>query len=178
MASFSEEEFDYRRIDVWAIVAYGGLATVAQHRRGNYLAWLRRHGYEVTSLDCTLGIIETVKSIERLLRWKEQFGYTLESRRLNLDALRDGFEFDVPEQGGVVLELVRPDIAWQDDPRWVIGLLSIAQEHCRFHLAFGRRFFTLLVLNEQSPLVGQVVEQSLVPSLFSGMSDTDDILRR
>lgn len=175
MAAFSEEDFDYRRIDVCAIVENSGLATVAQHRRGNYLAWLRRHGYEVTSLDCMLGIIETVKSIGRLLGWKEQFGYTLESRRLNLDALRDGFEFDVPERGGRVLELVRPDVAWQDNPRWVIGLLSIAQEHCRFHLAFGRHFFTLLVLPEQSPVVGQVVEQCSVPFPFSGMSDTDDI---
>jgi hypothetical protein len=87
-----------------------------------------------------------VRYFGELFRWEEQFGYSLDSGVVNLDALRDGFDFEVPEQGGVVLELAQPDVMWREDPKWLLGLLSIIQEHSRFHLAFGCRFFALLYL--------------------------------
>ena len=98
-----------------------------------------------------------------MVRWEEQFGYALESGQRNLDALRDGFEFDVPSDGGHVFELVRPDVIWQEDARWLLGLLAIAQEHSLVHLALGRRFFTLLIVPNESPLIGQAIEQITVP---------------
>jgi len=158
---------DWNRIDVSAIVGpTGGLATIDERRHPACREWLRRHGYAIDSLDCRPGLAEAVPALGRMLRWQAQFGYSLGTGDRNLDALRDGFEFDVPEGGGRVLEVVRADLAWQEDPRWLVGLLSIAQEHSRRQLALGRRFFALLVIPEHSLLVGAAIEQTQVPCPF------------
>jgi hypothetical protein len=91
--------------------------------------------------------------------------------------LREGYEIDtfdcgpglavaIPEGGGRVFEVIRPDLAWEEDRRWLCGLLAIAQEHCRQQLAIGRRFFALLVVPEQSPLIGAVVGEVRVPGVY------------
>jgi hypothetical protein len=164
MAAFTE--LDWARIDTWAIVAFRGVATIDERRRSKCLEWLRRNGYEVESLDCSRGLVHAVPELERLLGWEQQFGYTPEPHNRNLDALRDGFEFDVPVDGGKVLELVRADVAWREDARWLLGLLAISEEATRRELALGRRFFTLLVLPDKSPLVGQTIEAATVPAPF------------
>ena len=164
MAAFTE--LDWTRIDVVAIMAFRGIATIDEQRRSKCLDWLRRNGYGVESLDCSRGLVHALSELGRMLGWQQQFGYTLEPDIRNLDALRDGFEFDVPVDGGKVLELVRADLAWQEDARWLLGLLAIAEEATRRELALGRRFFTLLVLPEKSPLVGQAIETATVPVPF------------
>jgi hypothetical protein len=163
MAAFTE--LDWRRIDVGAIVTFGGVACIDERRRGKCLEWLRRNGYEIESLDCSRGLAYAVPELGRMLRWQEQFGYVLRPDSRNLDTLRDGFEFDIPEGGGKVFELVRADLAWQEDAGWFLGLLAIAQEATRRELALGKRFFTLLVLPEKSSLIGQAIEAA-VPALF------------
>ena len=100
MAVFSTQEYDYGRFDFNTIIS-GGLATVAQHEQSKHLAWLTRHGYEVTSLDCTLGIKEMVRTFGRLFSWEENFGYSIENGSVNLSALSDGFGFSVSETGGM-----------------------------------------------------------------------------
>jgi hypothetical protein len=102
----------------------------------------------------------------RLLCWEQQFGYSLSSDSRNLCALRDGFQFDIPEGGGHVFEIIRPEIAWEEDSLWLRGLLSIAQEHSRRQLALGRRFLTLLVVPERSPLIGAVIAETKVPGTY------------
>jgi hypothetical protein len=165
VAAFSE--LDWRRIDVQAILAHGGLATIEKRRHAACREWLVRHGYEIDSLDCRPGLSIAVPELGRMLRWEEQFGYALQPDSRNLDALRDGFEFEIPEGGGRVLEILGPDLAWEEDPRWLCGLLSIAQEHCREQLALGRRFFALLVVPDgRSPLIGVVIEDQRVPGPF------------
>jgi hypothetical protein len=57
-------------------------------------------------------------------------------------------------------------VAWQEDARWLLGLLAIAQEATRRQLALGKRFFTLLVLSENSPLIGQTIDTTTVPVMF------------
>jgi hypothetical protein len=164
LAAFAD--LDWGRIDVWAIVGCAGLATIDERRHPRCLEWLRRHGYEIDSLDCSRGLSEAIPELGRLLRWDQQFGYSLGPDSRNLDALRDGFEFDVPEGGGRVFQIIRADLAWQEDSRWLLGLLAIAQERSRWQLAHGRRFFTLLVLPERSSLVGAVIKETTVPSPF------------
>ena len=165
MAAFAALDWD--RIDVFAIVgATGGLATIDDRRHTACREWLQRHGYAIDSLDCRSGLAETVPALGRMLGWQQQFGYSLGPRERNLDALRDGFEFAIPDGGGRVLEVVRPDFAWREDPRWLLGLLSIAREYSRRQLALGRRFFALLVIPEDSPLVGAAIEQAQVPCSF------------
>ena len=164
MAAFVE--LDWSRIDVLAIVAFRGIATIDEGRRGKCLDWLRRNGYGIESLDCSRGLVHTVPELGNMLGWLQQFGYTLEADNRNLDALRDGFNFNVPLDGGKVFELVRADVAWREDARWLLGLLAIAEEASRRELAFGRRFFTLLVLPEKSPLIGQAIETTSVPVTF------------
>jgi hypothetical protein len=159
-------ELDWSRIDVLALVAFEGVATIDDRRRDKCLNWLRQNGYEVASLDCSRGLAHTIPELGRILGWEGQFGYTLQADNRNLNALRDGFEFEVPEAGGKVFELVRADIVWQEDARWLLGLLSIARETARRELALGRRFFSLLVLPEGSPLIGQTIDEATVPSLF------------
>jgi hypothetical protein len=164
MAAFNE--LDWSRIDIHAIVGSRGIATIDERRRSKCLEWLGRNGYEVESLDCGRGVKHAVPELGRMLGWQQQFGYTLGPDNRNLDALRDGFEFEVSEEGGKVFELVRPDVTWQQDARWLLGLLAIAEEASRRKLAVGRRFFTLLVLPEKSPLMGQTIEAITVPMPF------------
>jgi|SRR5579884_2416861 len=164
MAAFTE--FDWSRIDVFAIVADRGIATIEERRRSKCLEWLRRNGYEVQSLDCSGGLVHAIPELGRMLGWQQQFGYSLTPDNRNLNALRDGFDFDVPVNGGKVLELVRADLAWQEDAGWLLGLLAIAEEASRRELALGGRFFTLLVLPETSPLVGQTIGTTTVPVPF------------
>lgn len=164
MAAFTE--LDWKRIDVKAIVGSSGLATIDERRHEACRDWLKRQGYAFDTFDCRPGLSVAIPALGRLLRWEEQFGYTLDSDRCSLDAVRDGFMFDIPEGGGRVFEIVRADLAWQEDARWLLGLLSIAQEQSRWQLAVGRRFFALLVVPEDSPLIGAVIEQTRVPGTF------------
>jgi hypothetical protein len=162
------QSLDWNRIDVWAIVGCAGLATIDEHRHRSCQSWLQRHGYSIDSLDCSDRLATTITDLGKLLRWEEQFGYSLRSDSRNLDALRDGFGYIEPAEpdGGRVLELIRPDLAWQEDSHWLLGLLSIAQEHSRWELALGRRFFTLLIIPDASPLIGQVIDESQVSVPF------------
>lgn len=164
MSAFTD--LDWSRIDVWAIVNFGGLATIEEHRQFACREWLHRHGYEITTVDCRSGLSVAIPELGRLLGWEQQFGYALGPDSRNLNALRDGFNFDIAEGGGLVFEIVRADLAWREDSGWLCGLLGIAQEQSRRQLALGRRFFALLVVPEQSPLIGAVVEVMRVPGPF------------
>jgi hypothetical protein len=159
-------EIDWRRIDVRAIVTHSGLATIDERRHQACRDWLLREGYEVDTFDCRPGLSVAVPELGQRLRWREQFGYSLDSENRNLNALRDGFDFPIPEGGRLVFEVIRPDLAWEEDQRWLCGLLAIAQEHGREQLAMGRRFFALLVVPEQSPFVGAVVEEVRAPGIY------------
>lgn len=161
VASFDRE--DWRAFDFWAIVAGEGLAVVDERERARCRRWLESHGYEVKTLDCDRGVDQLVLDLGRLFAWEAQFGYVLTGEHRNLNALRDGFDFDVPAVGGLVLELNRPDLAFRAEPEWVRGLLAIAQEASLRQLALGRRFFTVLVLPEGSPLVGETLGTRSVP---------------
>lgn len=98
MAAFTE--LDWRRIDDHAIVECSGIAAIDERRRSKCLDWLWRNGYEIESLDCTRGLVHAIPELGRMLRWQQPFGYTPDSGSRNLDALRDGFEFAVPEPVG------------------------------------------------------------------------------
>lgn len=164
MSAFAD--LDWRRIDVCAIVSFGGLAMIEERRHLACREWLLRHGYEITTFDCRTGLAVAIPALGRLLGWQQHFGYSLGPDSRNLDALRDGFNFDIPERGGRVFEIIRADLAWQEDSRWLCGLLSIAQEQSRRQLALGRRFFALLVVPGQTPLIGAVVQEVSIPGPF------------
>jgi hypothetical protein len=164
VAAFTD--LDWTRFDTHAIVSFGGLATVDEARHPACRRWLAAQGYGIDTVDCRPGLSAVVPELGRLFAWEQQFGYVLGPGGVNLDALNDGFWFDIPEGGGRVFELIRPDIACQEDPRWLCGLLSIAASHSRHQLALGRRFFTLLVVPEGSTLIGAVVDQLTVPGPF------------
>jgi len=164
MAAFNT--LDWTRLDVWAIVSMDGIAVVEPKHQEACLAWLRTHGHAVSTIDFLQGIGPAVIAFGELFRWKEQFGYALGPESRILDALRDGFEFDVQPGRGVVLELMNAGVAYNENPSWFAGLLSIAREHSRVQLALGARFFTLLILSPCSALVGTAYEKVSVPSPF------------
>src|SRR5213594_2563156 len=135
MAAFTDGQIDWSRIEVQAIVGHHGLAVIEIGRRVVCQEWVRQHGYRLDQLDCTVGLDAFIGRFGTMFRWEEQFGYQLVHGSRNLDALRDGFEVDVPAGDGVVLELFQPDLIWREDSRWLLGLLAIASEHSRYHLA-------------------------------------------
>lgn len=164
MAAFAE--LDWTRFDVWATVALEGVAVVEPAHHLACLAWLRQHNYAVTSIDFAMGIGPAVAALGETLRWGEQFGYRLAPDSRNLDALRDGFEFDLKPGTGHVLELLNAEVAQHEDPKWLSGLLAIAHEYSRRQLAIGSRFFATLVLDRGSPLIGARYETLSVPVPF------------
>jgi hypothetical protein len=164
MAAFAE--LDWTRFDVWAAVAMEGVAVVNSAHREACLAWLQQHGYAVTSIDFALGVGPAVVALGEKLCWEEQFGYRLTTDSRNLDALRDGFDFDLKPGEGHALELLNGDVAHREDPRWLSGLLAIAHEHTVRQLALGARFFVSLVLDRDSPLIGATYETLSLPVPF------------
>ena len=164
MAAFTE--LHWARFDVWAIVAMEGIAVVEPAHHEACLAWLRQHDYSITSIDFELGVGTAVIALGEKLRWEEQFGYRLGPESRNLDALRDGFEFDLTPGQGHVLELLNAEVANREDANWLCGLLAIAHEHSRRQLAIGARFFAMLVLRRGSPLIGMPYETLSVPVTF------------
>ena len=165
MAAF--EKLDWRRLDVDAIVNHEGLLSVEDQDAQVCRNWLLTNGYEIVTVDCQQGLSDVIPFLGKLFRWKENFGYELTVDKRNLNALRDGFDFTIPESGGFVFELIRPDVLWVEDPRWLIGLLSIAREYSRWKLALGQRFFTLLVLSTEATLIGNQVDVCVVPPCLS-----------
>jgi hypothetical protein len=141
MAAFIE--LDWRRLDVCAIVASGGIATVEERRHPACREWLLRNGYRIDTFDCRPGLAVAIPELGRMLCWEHQFGYSLKPDSRNLNALRDGFEFDALESEGRVFEIIGADLAAQEDLPWLCGLLSIVRERSRWQLALGRRFFAL-----------------------------------
>lgn len=131
MAAFTDEQIDWSRIDVQAIVGHHGVAVIDLARHAACLDWLRRRDYRVEQLDCTVGISAVLERLDVILRWEQQFGSRLSDGSRNLDALRDGFDFDVPASGGLVFELFQPDAIYREDSWWLLGLLAIASEHSR-----------------------------------------------
>ena len=105
--------------------------------------------------------------INELFRWEDQFGYELTGENgLNLDALRDGFEFDLQPGEGRVLGLRGTEEAFREDSYWLLSLLAIAHEYSTWQLALGTRFFVLLFLDRGSPLIGQQYESLGVPDHY------------
>lgn len=164
MAAF--DQLDWTRFDVWATVAMGGVVAVEAARRDACHTWLREYNYALTSIDFSQGIGQAVVAFGERLHWEDQFGYKLTSENRNLDALRDGFQFNMKPGQGHVLELLNAGVAHREDAHWFAGFLAIAHEHSRWQLALGARFFAMLLLDRGSPLIGFAYETLSVPVPF------------
>ena len=164
MAAF--DQLDWTRFDVWAAVAMEGVAVVETAHRDACRAWLRQHGYAITSIDLAEGVGPAVVALGERFRSEEQFGYRLTAEKHSLNALRDGFEFNLKPGQGHVLELLNAEVAHREDPQWLAGLLAIAHEHSRWQLALGARFFATLFLDRGSALIGAEYEKLSVPLPF------------
>jgi hypothetical protein len=143
-----------------------GVAVVKPAHREPCLAWLRQHHYAVTSIDFAQGVGPAVVALGKKFRWEEQFGYRLTPESRNLNALRDGFDFGLKPGEGHVLELLNAEVAHGEDPHWFSGLLAITHEHALHQLALGARFFSTLVVDAGSPLIGAPYETLSVPVPF------------
>ena len=154
MAAFIEEEIDWRCPDVMALLGgCAGILSVLPVDVDALTTWLVARNYVIHTVDLGLGFVETQRQLDELFRWEEEFGYRLESGTANLDALRDGFQFQTTSGSRIALLVLRPD-ALLDQRRWLLGFLSIAAEHSIYHLALGSRFLTILSLSKNSALVG------------------------
>lgn len=159
-------QIEWSRFDFRAIVHSSGVTSIDGHGRDKCIEWLGSHGYVVSSLDCSAGFRPFLRDYSDLMQWETKFGYSLTPADCNLDAVRDGFDFDASKGSGHVLELVRPDIIWRKNRKWVSTFLEIASSHSRLHLALGQRFFTVLVFPETRYMTGQTYESLLVPPPF------------
>ncbi|HTE43169.1 MAG TPA: hypothetical protein VK629_20270 [Steroidobacteraceae bacterium] len=159
MATF--KTLNWSTLDTWAIVTGRGVVPLLSEDHHAAGGWLQQHNYEMLHLDFTSGISRLVGQLGTLLGWSSQFGvgHELHPESRNLDALRDGFTFKVPEQGGLALTLQGFEQAWSEDQRWSAGFLSIISEFSLQQLALGRRFFAVIeVANPSSVLVGAQFE--------------------
>ena len=175
MAAF--DQLDWTQFDVWAVVVMEGVAVVETRHRDVCRAWLRLHGYTVTSLDFAQGVSPAVAALGEQFRWEEQFGYRVSPENRNLNALRDAFDFQLKPGGGHVLELLNAEAAHREDPDWLAGLLSIAHEYFLCQLALGARFFVTLYLDRASPLIGVRYDELSVPLPFSTAARHGDPFR-
>jgi hypothetical protein len=162
-AAFVEKEIEWLRFDVLSVLTHSGLGAVRSGERVLCSQWLSRKGYGALTLDCSAGKRAVQRQLGSYLKWEDQFGYKLEEGSGSLDALRDGFAFDLGELGSFALELVEPEAIWQEDAAWFECLLAVAVEHSRYQLALGYRFLTVLYLAESSPLVGRTVDHVAIP---------------
>lgn len=154
MAAFIADEIDWRCPDVKALLGgCAGILPILPTDVDALTTWLGARNYVIHTVDFGLGFVETQRQLGELFRWEEEFGYRLESGTANLDALRDGFEFQTTSGNRIALLVLRPD-ALLDQRRWLLGFLSIAAEHSIYHLALGSRFLTILSLSKNSALVG------------------------
>jgi hypothetical protein len=170
MAAFPH--LDWTRFDVWSILAGSGIGCVEPIQREKCCAWLAEKGYVRSTIDFSGGIGPAVLELGRLFHWEDQFGYTLSTESGNLDALRDGFAFEFAGNEGRVLEFLNAEVAYRENPRWLTGLLSIGSEYTVNELALGHRFFAVLVLARNSPLVGVAFKSTTVPAPFRTTSQT------
>ena len=161
------DNIDYARFDVCAAVVMEGVAVIESAHRDACHAWLRQRDYSMSSIDFAQGIGSAVVALGELFRWEEQFGYSLSHDKRNLNALRDGFGFDLKPGQGHVLELLNTEFAHREDPHWFSGLLEIVHEHFLCQLALGARFFAMLVLDRGSPLIGVSYGTLRVPLPFT-----------
>ena len=165
MATFTE--LDWRRLDLFALVFGRGMASVEKASWQNAMDWLSVNEYETVLLDFSSGISPVVEQLGHQLKWVENFGYELLATSRNLAALNDGFDFEVPDEGGLCILIENLSEALVEDRSWSDGFLSIISEHSLRHLACGRRFFALLqVMDGESPEVGHVYENLSVPYPF------------
>ena len=163
MAVFANDEVSWTRID-YATIAGDGLACVELRRHDECRAWLERRHYRIVTIDCALGLPALCKQLSDIFDWPAQFGYEFAGH--SLDALRDGFTFAIPDEGGVVLMLLRPDALWTAERSFMDGLFAIAAEHTRRQMAEGKRFFTILLLERDSQLPGATIEPRQIPALW------------
>ncbi len=165
MAIFTE--LDWHRLDLFALVFGRGIASVDRASWQNAIDWLSANEYLTVPLDFSTGISPVVQQLGNLLKWRENFGYELLGESRNLAALNDGFDFEVPDEGGLSLLIANFSVAQEEDRVWSDGFLSIVAEHSLRHLACGRRLFALLQVNDdESPEVGHTYEKLSVPYPF------------
>lgn len=158
MAAF--KRLEWNRPDVHGIVQGRGILCVEVQALPDCETWLRSHGYQLVEIDFAHGISGAVSTLGCLLRWEEQFGYTLDASSRNLDALRDGYDAAILGGKNLVLRLNGLAFAWAEDESWCKGLLSIVSEHSLQQLACGFRHFALVVVGDaEFPLIGQGVDE-------------------
>jgi len=161
------EELDWRRLDTFALVVGRGVCSIESECATAAASWLDRNAYAVERLDFSAGIGPVVESLGRRLNWENEFGYRLEANSRNLAALHDGFHFDVPAAGGLVLEIISLETALGEDIAWTRGFLAIISEHSLRALAQGRRLFALVhVQDPESLVIGQRFDELQVPYPF------------
>jgi hypothetical protein len=150
-------ELDWSRFDVWAVVQCEGIVAIYDDSQREAVKWLAAQNYDVSTIDFSRGVSEAVSQLGNLLDWEGKFGPFNPSSR-NLDALNDGFDFDLNPGQGHVLELKQAHLAYDEDPRWTLGLLSITRHYSRCQLALGVRFITLVGVNSNSNIIGATVD--------------------
>jgi len=169
-AAFNSSEVGRPDKQIIASPYYRGVAAVSNEEYRELKIWLTETGYETVTIDFTHGLASGIDQMNNIFRWEEQFGYTLSLKRRNLDAINDGFGFDVSGYG-LLLEIVGAEVAWRDDRRWFKGLLSIASDHSHSHLSVGNRFLTVVpVQSYDSPLVGKLIHKQRLGWYWRGYS--------
>ncbi len=165
MAAFTE--IDWSRFDAFALLFGRGLSCVEHADRETALQWLAGQSYIMEIFDFSEGISPVVAALGKRLNWEQEFGYELQGSSRNLAALHDGFDFEAPQQGGLVLELKGFEVALRENEEWSKVFLSIISEHSLRQLALGRRFFAVIPVESTNVAwLGNHYEELAIPYPF------------
>ncbi len=156
MAVFGEYEENKKRLD-WQILRSGSVALYLQPEYLNEdVDWLRQHGYQILSCDCTQWTTEEAMhaGLQQTLSFPDHYGK-------NVNALQDClFDLPVPEMGGMALVLNRFDVygkgtgsapmhSGRTEAEVVVDMLACAS---RNFLLTGKRFLTLVQSDDGSAM--------------------------
>lgn len=145
------QQFDHR-----AIVLSDGVTALLPADAPPARAWLAARGYERIVFDFSGGISPFVEALSRRIDWPRRFGYALDGASRVVPALQEGLAFlDVPDAGGLVLDLQGFERAWAEDAAWSRAFLAGLSQLSRRHCACGRRLFAIVdVASEASAVSG------------------------
>jgi RNAse (barnase) inhibitor barstar len=140
MATFTKDIEVFQRLD-YALLQNSAISMYYRTEILNAdIDWLKNHGYQIDSFDCSLWYTEEEMHIPlaRQLNFPDYYGH-------NLNALNDCLsDIEISSKGGRVLVFNRYDVFAQHQTETAWYVLDIIANNSRQALLFGEHFFVLL----------------------------------
>lgn len=159
MAVFDKRINNCARLD-WRILMNGSVSLYHDIDTLNEdIQWLENEGYQLHIFD--FHIIKTSEEFHKEAKEKLKFpDYYGE----NLAAFRDCLinDLQIPEDGGTAIVLKGFDGYYRSDKGYAHEILERLDENSRKQMLYGRRFLTLLQIDDKSTLIKEIGQHTIV----------------